>query len=483
LLSHGTVRYALHRRFVRTHGMYIKGLHAQGEHWNATSPARILQSKVPGFAQHLLEDRLPHGFNLRETAILAATLEHLVHMEELRMLRNVYKRLGLDPEVGASIEDTKTALETYLVLLPGLEGDIADAEVLAKIPDEQIKQLQALASFQDLLAQMREAMTAIRSKAADSKNKGKLNTGNLTFAEAAAVVRSTWSSFKHWHNNQCKTLKTELAKFEDRGSGRVKLFEFYTRETPAEFAFTESMAYLRQLGALDETDPHTPRVIIPNYVNSATNCVVISSMHWVCCVPESEWLMSHVEEKVGTPMATAQKLVEVVQALPSETVAAPRVLPARLVRRLEDIGSPHKGQVPLHGRLFSQWMHHAYPREVPYPYQADEIKPMPSREWQKEMGTSPNEQYRNITASDLRWMGSQPEAKGNGGLIKIPWNQNEELLGYHLQPSRGSQIAEACRSLAILLVLAVAVVHSNELFKLATTVAWSRRPLHKTRKS
>merc|ERR1719343_1639826 len=29
------------------------------------------------------------------------------------------------------------------------------------------------------------------------------------------------------------------------------------------------------------------------------------------------------------------------------------------------IGKRHAGKVPPHGRLFAQWLHHAYPRECP----------------------------------------------------------------------------------------------------------------------
>merc|ERR1712096_229 len=36
--------------------------------------------------------------------------------------------------------------------------------------------------------------------------------------------------------------------------------------------------------------------------------------------------------------------------------------------RLTDVAAQHKGVVPLHSRLFMQWMHFAYPRECPYPH-------------------------------------------------------------------------------------------------------------------
>ena len=41
--------------------------------------------------------------------------------------------------------------------------------------------------------------------------------------------------------------------------------------------------------------------------------------------------------------------------------------------RLDEIASLHAGPVPLHSRLFRQWMHHAYPRECPYPHEAGDL--------------------------------------------------------------------------------------------------------------
>lgn len=47
----------------------------------------------------------------------------------------------------------------------------------------------------------------------------------------------------------------------------------------------------------------------------------------------------------------------------SDTVAAPRELSEGLRVRLQEVAALHGGKVPIHGRLFAQWMHHAFPRE------------------------------------------------------------------------------------------------------------------------
>ena len=52
------------------------------------------------------------------------------------------------------------------------------------------------------------------------------------------------------------------------------------------------------------------------------------------------------------------------QGLPQNQVVAPRALSQALQMRLREVASLHGGRVPIHGRLFAQWMHHAFPREL-----------------------------------------------------------------------------------------------------------------------
>merc|ERR1719343_490543 len=38
--------------------------------------------------------------------------------------------------------------------------------------------------------------------------------------------------------------------------------------------------------------------------------------------------------------------------------------------QLEKIAATHDGLVPLHGRLFAQWLHYAFPHDCPFPHKA-----------------------------------------------------------------------------------------------------------------
>merc|ERR1719384_1558468 len=189
-----------------------------------------------------------------------------------------------------------------------------------------------------------------------------------------------------FQNIECRSLKGALADMEYKNSGRVLLSDFYREGMKGEFLFIEQVDYLRKLGALDETDPKHPSVVIPNYLGGQANCLASTSFHSVCCIDECESLLSQLERGVAAPTASPALLAELVGRLHSDTIDAPRNLSASLVLRLSEIADHHGGTVPLHGRLFAQWMHHAFPLECPYPHAAGTTTPLTPDEWMDEAG-------------------------------------------------------------------------------------------------
>merc|ERR1719195_2017827 len=104
-LGHMAVRYVLHRLFVEKHGWYVRGLAPTGESWNSSSPTAMLQGKAP---QHIFENRLTnHTFGLHELAVLAATLENLVHDETIERLDSAYAAHGFSNE-SVSLSEERT---------------------------------------------------------------------------------------------------------------------------------------------------------------------------------------------------------------------------------------------------------------------------------------------------------------------------------------------------------------------------------------
>ena len=82
-LDDASARYVLHRLFVQRHAMYIKGLESGGQAFaNEGQMSEILEDHIPGFVLSLFEERLKEkGLGMKDMAVLAATLEHLIHDE------------------------------------------------------------------------------------------------------------------------------------------------------------------------------------------------------------------------------------------------------------------------------------------------------------------------------------------------------------------------------------------------------------------
>eukprot|EP00932_Pfiesteria_piscicida_P020588 SRR837773.7389.p1 GENE.SRR837773.7389~~SRR837773.7389.p1 ORF type:complete len:417 (-),score=155.11 SRR837773.7389:108-1259(-) len=366
------VRYALHRFFVQTRGWFVQGLQPDGEARDSTAPVKILTDRVPGFIQALLERRVGgRGLELPELAAFAATIQDLVHAEGMQNLLNVFEVLRLPSEGPLSVEQLDTAMELYLIstilgtnLTGAARGRVEHlrrdiAEVYPAWPDVELwaKDVQH-AVFLDRRARL-----------------SPFERGALSLEHAAQLMQQFGQHFGAFQDQECRTMKQQLVDMEHRGTGRVRLSEFYRGGLDGHWQFAESVDYLRAIGALDESNPAAPSVVIPNYVGSQSNCLASSSFYSVCCLDECEGLLGRLEAAVGEPSAAPRELAALVAALPSDTVDAPRNLSAPLLARLEDIAEHHGGRVPLHGRLFAQWMHHAYPRECPFPHLAGTTNP------------------------------------------------------------------------------------------------------------
>jgi len=416
-LSHSVVRYALHRLFVQRHGWVVKGLDPAGGSFNSSSPAGILKDQVPAFIQDLFEKRLHgKGMGLHELAVFAATIEHLIHNEAVG-------RLGLSLNVH-EILPTSTMSE--------VEADgVLDTYMMAYILGENLTNM-TLDYVKDSLAEMPELYLAWNETQEFMRGMRANTTAatlshEINFATLAKVAEAAGEHFGSFQDRECRELKDKLVAMEDRASGRVRLAEFYKPALDGAWQFQESVSYLQQLGALDESDPQDLRVLIPNYLMSQSNCIASSSFYSVCCMDECEALMGHLEEELSAPEASVHRISSLIANLPSSSVNAPRTLSSALLERLNEIAASHGGTVPIHGRLFAQWMHHAYPRECPYPHVSGTTNPQTEAEWEdhgnKATATEDEMlQYCSPSQDD------RSDATSSVGDVEMPWSSAEELL-------------------------------------------------------
>merc|ERR1719313_1231238 len=105
-------------------------------------------------------------------------------------------------------------------------------------------------------------------------------------------------------NTDCRKMKDALLEVEEAQSGRVKLSKFYEQGLAKGFHFVEKADYLRKLGALDDTHPGEPQVIVSNFIISPNNCLVDNGFYSICCLNECEDVMAKLEKSIGSPEAT-----------------------------------------------------------------------------------------------------------------------------------------------------------------------------------
>jgi len=223
-------------------------------------------------------------------------------------------------------------------------------------------------------------------------------------------------------------LKNALMRIEGRAPGRVRLSDFYNGSRYGVWGFREKIDYLRTLGALDESNVSNPQVIIPNYVASMPQCLKASGVYSICCRVECEGLMSHIERNVAAPEASPDQLVGLVEQLSTDT-QAPRKLSASLVARIKEVAEHNGGLVPVHGRLFAQWMHHVFPRECPYPHTAGSTSPQTPDEWMKESGHSDSSASEEEMLQHIRPDDTCPiDGCDDDFEVDLPWSYTEELL-------------------------------------------------------
>jgi hypothetical protein len=430
--GHKAARYALHRLFVQRHAWFVKGVGLDHEVSNNATPASILQDGVPDLIQNMFEERLgSHGLDAHEVAVMAATFENLAHAEAMDRLRLAYRVHELPQDFTFTTkEQVESVVDVYMAayitstnLTAAIESGLGPAGVLANA-EELYPGWAAVRTF------VREVMWVSTS-------------GRSTFSsvDVSSFVTRIGDKFGRWQSHECDDLKRDLLSIKDDGTGRVPLAKFYDSAlNHGQWQFTEKIEYLRMLGALDESRPSSPSVIVPNYVLSPSNCVASSAYYSVCCLDECEDMMDHLEQEIKAPDAKPALIASFIATMPSSTTRTNRIIPAHLLERLEEIAVANDGLVPLHGRLFAQWLHHLSPRECPYPHLSGTTQAVRPEEIDEDQLTaSPEEMQQYIDAH------AGAEYHNN-----ILWSHSDELYVERAPPGASSWLRSLLRFVAFL---------------------------------
>jgi hypothetical protein len=417
-LGHTAVRYALHRLFVARHGWVIKGLDPAGKHFNSSSPVEVFRGKIPARVQGMFDLRLGgRGFGLEELVVFAALLEALIWQEAVEKLGTVYDKLDFSVEKKISLEELRVVMEVYLTaFVLGLDVYHTDAvELISKV--EQMGTLYA-------------GWDGVQELAHEIRIEELGNNKFFTFSEIAAVLIKFSERFGQWQNSECTSQKKLLMELEGKEKGCVPISSFYKpmlKSNGQDWHFSETPEYLQANGIVDSSDPKNMKVMVPNYLSAQSNCIATSGYYFICCMDECESLLGQVERHVQGPTALPSTIAAFISHLPTSTEPANRTLAPLLLRRLESIAEKHGGRVPIHGRLFMQWMHNVYPRECAYPYVSGTKMSFSPDQWFSITGREANTSVAEIKSNLHLISDADVHARVNDGQCGR-WQDEEELV-------------------------------------------------------
>jgi len=479
-------RYALHRLFEHRHRWFVRGLHPKSK----TGSEGAGKSHAVGKAlQTLTALSDKKGLSLAALAALAGTLDELIQSEVASHLRGFYEARGYPVDASISGEKLKQLGEAYMTVY------IAGADFRNNSKEDILEDSKFMSEHTKGWTDTQMWVGSEISEAEKAKDGCKDDEGdcNFDFSESTRVVKKVVERYGHFNDGECHKLKTQLLDIQPSGpsqekrTGRVTLADFYKAGLSGAWEFNEKADYLRALGALDESTADDPKVIVPNYVSSWVNCLSSSKFYSVCCRNECEDYMKVIEKQIGGPMADPDQIISIVESQSVFTIDPPPGL-GKLRHRLVSIAERHHGKVPIHGRLFAQWMHHAFPTTCPYPHEAGKTNPQTPDEWMTDTGrdikASKDEVQKVVHQAKERPVEQGRRERTSGTVTNVndakeedgglPWTDVEELLV--VRPTQAPQKAGST-----LLDMVVTLLEALMVVGLVCAVIWMASQLRQQR--
>lgn len=375
LLSNGTARYALHRLFTEQKSWDIKGLQPAGGSWiksmSVTSDVReVSKYMVPSYLQDLILRKTgTNGMDLRSLAVMAATLEHLIHAELLSILYSVYATLNLPTAGKRSDRETDDILDMFMMVYAfGLNLEISTYRDMAKAKHHLENQHAGWPHVRAFVQGQKRKFSTQRA----------LRGSELGFPEILQVVEEIGQQYPRWHHRDCTRAEDHLSALRGFKDGRVAISEVAAVHTAGyRSLFTESQDELHKLGVLAEPGP---QLIASNYINSQIFCLSTASYYTACCPNKCDGPLGAFERGAAASSGEPGLIMKLADSLNT----SPAGNASDRQRELEEIAANSSGVVPLHGRPFAEWMHRAFPMQCPAPNDMPTTNPKTPDEWMGE---------------------------------------------------------------------------------------------------
>jgi len=450
-LSPGATRHMIRSYFVARHGWIINGLEADSMNFNASEvhDSVILLDKVPRLVEDLLAaNRRDHGLLLTEVVAMAAVLEQLILDETFELLHVAYTFNDCTTSDRVDSYTLLKIMASYLVLFEaGANANLTDGTKHRNI----MKKLENHGGgWHDIRVFIHDTVGNAHYSQKDRRNP--FTPTFYSFDDAWQLAAVLLSGYGAVQDGECRGMTDALAQLDPKGNGRVLLHTFYSQPPTADYQFKEAAHYLQKIGALDKASG-TPQVRIANYVQGPSNCLVHAAYFSVCCLAPCHGIMRELEESVRAPSAPPEQLLSIVGNISSPSVDAPRQLSIGLWDKLHAVAVQHGGEVPLHGRLFAQWLHFAFPQECPFPHLVENASVITARHWQNGKSSfrvTPAEKNRLIQE------GAAIEEAFTGDPLVLEWS-NEEVLPLQ-PPQQCGRTTISIAASAVVLVSTILVV-------------------------
>jgi len=376
LLSRSAAAYLVQKYTMQVYGYSIRGLGpdpSSAETTASNHPNNPRQKSAPEILQSLLESRQGgHGLALRDVASLTVMMHKLVMDLDASLMYRAFHTLTYTNML-AKNGDELSHLSIQNVVKATQAWDWLHWHDFDVDRDFYVDALTTPTHVMDEFGKL--AMMLIEAKFyRERHSRNPFKERSLSIADTVQLAHEATQAMGMWQDHDCKAMKRYLIKLDPDNDGRVPLNIVHKQPENLDshgeqvFRFSESQDYLRGMGGLDESNPNRPQVLISNYVLGPANCYKSLAFHTFCCLNECDAVLTEVERAVGGPSAKPDVLLPLLGNLTTPSMDEPRPFSTSLVAKLSGIAAHSGGMVPLHGRLFTQWLHFAFPHECPYPH-------------------------------------------------------------------------------------------------------------------
>jgi len=424
--KHGRVnrrsfRHVVQKFFMQKHQLSIVGLESNLASDTQTEAA-LLTNFAPKYVKKVIEgEGAQKGFKLEEAVALIAALDRLIEHSGSTQLESVYKHLGLNMNLDVDRASMSNIMQGYMI--HWMMGSMGDAEILMQnvtLRDTVLDDWPALEFYTESIIKSFE-YAQLRNGERSQVHTFNTFRPHFSLADSQTMTGMMARSFGDFWQTRCNHVKDALVKMDTKNNGRVKLSDFHAAALAGEWRFGESKEYLREMGALDESSSwQGPRIMVANYLQAPSNCIISTDHYRVCCANECETLFDELKESIGSAEATPEQIVATVELMSSSFDDKPEITTS-LKSQLKEIARTHAGKVPINGRLFAQWMHYIFPLECIFPHKSGTTSTLSPFEMSRE-GVLASETELTTLHNEVP-EGTDPEDE-----LLSQWSHEEELL-------------------------------------------------------